>query len=301
VAAMDGKEPDLLPRRPQMRPEQPQARALRQMARWASRLDLYHRLLTIGWGGFFALLAVAYIVFNFVFGVLYWLQADSIANAHPSSLSDAFFFSVQTMATIGYGSMYPATFYANVVVTIEMLLGLTGFALATGLIFARFSRPTARVMFSRVAVITRHDGQPMLMFRAANQRRNRILDATVTLTLARNEVTAEGEAMRRFYELEPERRRTQLFSLSWTMMHRITAASPLHGIDHDALLAVQGEVLVTLNGIDETLAQTVYARHSYRAEDIQWDRRLADILTQNRVGPPSVDYARFHDTVEAAD
>ncbi|MGH6969022.1 MAG: ion channel, partial [Stellaceae bacterium] len=151
--------------------------------RGLSRTDIYHSLLTVPWRGFFALLAGAYGLFNVVFALLYLLQGGSVANAKPHSFADAFFFSVQTMATIGYGDMHPATLYANILVTIEVLLGLTGFALATGLIFARFSRPTARVIFSDVAVISRYDGVPTLMFRAANQRRNRILEASVNLML----------------------------------------------------------------------------------------------------------------------
>ena len=196
----------------------------------ATRTDLYHALLTASWGVLFALLAGAYAVFNLVFALLYRLQDGSIFNAKPGSFMDAFFFSVQTMATIGYGDMHPATLYANLLVTVEVLLGLTGFALATGLVFARFSRPTARIMFSRYAVVTTHDGRRMLMFRAANQRRNRILEARASLMLVRNEWTKEGTVMRRFYDLKLTRSHNPTFALTWTVMHPIDGESPLKGV-----------------------------------------------------------------------
>jgi inward rectifier potassium channel len=260
--------------------------------------DLYHRLLTLSWAGFFGLIAASYIVFNAVFALLYLVRDGSIANAKPG-FADAFFFSVQTMATIGYGEMRPATLYANVIVTVEVLLGLTGFALATGVIFARFSRPTSRVLFSNVAVVARHDGKPTLMLRAANERANRILEAEVRLVLARNEVTAEGEVMRRFHPLLPARARTPLFGLSWTVLHVIDAASPLHGASQEQLRAQEAEVIATILGIDETLSQPIHARHSYRAHEILFERRFADILRRAPDGTTTVDYRRFHDTVAA--
>ncbi|HXP31736.1 MAG TPA: ion channel [Stellaceae bacterium] len=259
--------------------------------------DFYHRLLTISWPGFFLLIGAGYVVFNLVFALLYWLQDASIANAR--GVADAFFFSVQTMATIGYGEMHPATLYANVLVTIEVLLGLLGFALGTGVIFARISRPTARVMFSRAAVITDFDGVPTLMFRVANQRLNRILEAHVTVSLVRNELAAEGVAMRRFYELPVARERSPLFVLTWTVMHAIDKTSPLHGATQETLKAQGAELIVTLRGLDETFAQTIHARHNYLAEEILWQRRLVDIIGTTPDGRLSVDYSRFHDTADA--
>jgi inward rectifier potassium channel len=257
--------------------------------------DLYHTLLTIGWPGFFALMGLAYVLFNLVFGFLYVLEQGSIANARPGSFADAFFFSVQTMATIGYGDMHPATLYANLLVTVEVLLGLAGFALATGLIFARFSRPTARVMFSRVAVVSSYDGVPTLMFRAANQRHNQILEAQVSVALLREEVTADGLRMRRFHDLVLARRRTPMFALTWTVMHPIDERSPLHGATPETLAAQHAELVVGLTGIDETFAQTIYARHSYRPEEIVWNRRFVDILGWTADGRRSIDYGRFHE------
>ena len=257
--------------------------------------DPYIRLLTMPWSVFFGLIAFDYVAFNAIFATLYRLQDASIVGAQRG-FADAFFFSVQTMATIGYGEMRPATVYANVLVSIEVLLGLMGFALATGVIFARFSRPTARILFSDVAVVTHHDGKPTLMFRAANQRRNRILEAQVTVTLARNETTAEGSWIRRLRELPVERHRSPMFQLSWTVMHVIGADSPLHGASPEDLVKQEAELIATIVGIDESLAQTVYARHSYDVHKIQFGRRFADILTRDN-GERSVDYSRFHETV----
>jgi inward rectifier potassium channel len=261
-------------------------------------LDFYHHLLVMPWWGLFLLLAASYLVFNLVFATLYWLQGDSIANARAGSFTDAFFFSVQTMATIGYGAMSPATVYANVLVTIEVLLGMTGLAVASGLVFARFSRPTAQVMFSRVAVITSYDGVPSLVFRAANQRRNQILEAQVSVMVLRDEVSEEGLAMRRFHDLRVLRPHTPMFALSWTVIHPIDEESPLFGESRESLARSHSEIVVTIVGVDETFAQTVYARHSYEANELHWNHRFADILTRSEDGRRVIDYRRFHDTIE---
>jgi inward rectifier potassium channel len=260
-------------------------------------LDLYHSLLTVGWLGFFGVLAVYYVAFNLVFAALYLVSAG-VANARPGSFADAFFFSVQTMATIGYGQLYPQSFLANLLVAIEVLLGMSGLALATGVIFARFSRPTARVVFSRLAVVTSYDGVPTLMFRAANQRRNDILEAQVNVSLLRDERTGEGTAMRRFHDLALVRARTPAFSLTWTVMHRINEASPLYGATADSLSADGAEIVVAMIGFDAVFSQTVHARHSYLPDEIVWNRRLADILSVGADGARVVDYRRFHELAE---
>jgi len=261
----------------------------------ATRTDPYHALLTAGWAAFFGLLGAAYVVFNLVFAFLYRLQDASIFNAKPGSFADAFFFSVQTMATIGYGDMHPATLYANILVTVEVLFGLAGFALATGLIFARFSRPTARIMFSRNAVVAAYDGQRMLMFRAANQRRNRILEAQSSLMLVRNEWTKEGTVMRRFYELKVTRSHNPTFALTWTVMHPIDDQSPLRGATPESLKEHEAEIVVTLFGVDESFSQTIHARYGYPADHIRWGWRFVDIIGRTPEGRLTIDYEKFHD------
>jgi inward rectifier potassium channel len=265
-----------------------------------TRHDAYHLLLTMPWRWFFGIQAAAYVLFNAVFALLYLVSPGSIANARPGSFTDAFFFSVQTMATIGFGVMAPATFYANVMVTIEALMGMASVAVAAGLIFARFSQPTARVLFSNVAVVTLYNGVPTLMFRCANERRNQIFEAQVHVDFARQETSAEGMDLRRSYELDLARNRNPQFSLSWTVMHPVDAASPLYGIDPDLLAGQEASIVVTLTGIDETISQTVFARTAYRADEILWGRKFVDILSETENGDTLVDYRRFHDTVESA-
>ncbi len=257
--------------------------------------DAYHRLLTFSWPRFFLLMAAWYIGANVLFALLYLVDPHGIAEARPGSFEDAFFFSVQTVATIGYGVMHPQTLYANLVMTLETLCGLIGFAVMTGLIFARFSRPTARILFSDVAVIAPHNGVPTLTFRCANQRLNQILEATVGLTVLRDETSKEGKTMRRFHDLKLLRQRTPVFALTWTVMHPIDAASPLHGLTEQDMVDEELEVVVILTGVDETFVQPIQARHSYLAEDIRWDHHFVDIMLTLDDGRTGIDYSRFHD------
>ena len=267
---------------------------LGQRPRWR---DIYHQLLVMGWPSFLAVMALSYLAGNLIFALFYLAGDDAIANARPGSFADAFFFSVQTMATIGYGVMYPQTVYANILMTLETLLGMVTVAIGAGVVFARVSRPTARVLFSTSAVVLPYEGVPTLMIRAANQRLNQILQAEVQLTLARNETSAEGHAMRRFQDLKLARSRSPLFALTWTMMHPIDPYSPLHGATEASLREAEAEIIVTLSGIDETFSQTVHARYSFLAQDIRWNRRFADVLTTLADGRRAVDYRRFDDVV----
>jgi inward rectifier potassium channel len=259
--------------------------------------DLYHFALRISWPRFLVAGATYYVAANALFGLLYVIPGDAIANARPGSFADAFFFSVQTMATVGYGQMWPATFYGNLIVTIETAVGLAFFALATGLGFARFSRPTARVLFSRVAVIGPHNGVPTLSVRLANQRRNQILQAEVGLALLRDEQTQEGDTIRRFYDLKVARHRSPVFAMTFSVMHAIDHDSPLYGATSATLQALNAELVVTATGIDETIAQPVHARTSYLADEILWDHRFVDVFCWTEDGRRVIDYRRFHDTV----
>ncbi len=257
--------------------------------------DLYHWILTLSWPGFLGLIILLYLLSNTVFAGAYLLEPDAIANAKPGSFQDAFSFSVQTMATIGYGAMYPKTPYANIIVAIEALVGLLGVAIVTGLAFARFSIPTAKIIFTQVAVIAPYNGIPTLMFRAANQRSNQILEAQVTLSLVRNETTLEGEFIRRFYELPLVRSQTPIFALTWTIMHPITEQSPLWEMNPEQLLAEGVELVVTMTGLDETVSQIIHARHSYLSQEIFWNMRFIDILHRLPDGRRYVDYTYFHE------
>ena len=255
--------------------------------------DLYHLFLTLSWPGFIGLLAVTYIAINTLFALAYLLEPNAIANAEPGYFLDAFFFSVQTMASIGYGAMFPQTTYANLLVVMEAFVGLLFIAMATGMSFARFSVPTARILFSHYAVIAPHNGVPTLMFRTANKRRNRILEAQLWVTLVRDETTAEGGFFRRFYDMELTRSHTPLFALSWTAMHPIDPNSPLYGQNPKSLTEANAELIVIITGIDETMSQTIHARHSFIADEILWDYRFEDILGWTDDHQRAIDFRQF--------
>ncbi len=259
--------------------------------------DLYHQVLALPLAGLLALMGAAFVLINVVFACLY-LWAGGVANLGPGDFANAFFFSVETFGTIGYGYLFPKELAANLIMTTETLVGLVYVALATGLVFARVSRPTARVTFSRQAVITDFDGEPTLMFRAANRRANQILEAEVMVNLAQDGRTIEGHEIRRFDELRIRRARSPLFALTWTIMHRIDEASPLWGATQESLAEQRVEIVVVLSGVDDRYAQRVHARHSYAADEIAWNMRLADILSIGSTGRRVVDYRRFHDIVD---
>ena len=231
---------------------------------------------------------------NTLFAVAY-LLVGGVSGARPGDFADAFFFSVETLSTVGFGQMAPQTIAAHLAVTLESFCGLFNLAIATGLLFARISRPTARVVFSDRAVVTMYEGVPTLMLRAANRRRNRIVEAEVTVNLARDGVTLEGQHMRRFEALPTLRSRSPIFTLTWQIMHRIDEASPLYGETRDSLLARHAEILVIVRGTDETFAQTIHARASYTPDEIVWGARFVDIFSRSPDGRPVIDYTHFHD------
>ena len=260
-------------------------------------LDPYYLALRLPWWQFLIAGAALYLAANTLFALLYLAQSGAIANARPGAFADAFFFSVQTMSTVGYGGMSPATTWANLVVTAESMVGLMFVALATGLVFARFSRPTARVLFSRVAVISPHNRAPTLSLRLANRRRNQILEAQVDVALLRDEETSEGETIRRLHDLKLARHRTPSFAMTFTVTHRIDRDSPLHGATAASLAAENAELVVTVSGIDDTISARVNARTSYLADEILWGHRFVDVIGWTDYGRRVIDYRRFHDTI----
>ena len=261
----------------------------------------YYLMLTVPWWGFFLLTTIAYIAINTIFALGYLIGGDCIANADPGSFSDAFFFSVQTLTSIGYGAMYPTTIYADILVTIEALVGIVGIALMTGLAFSKFSQPTARVVFSKVATISEYNGISTLMLRAANQRHNQILEAQARVYLMRDEVSLEGEYMRRFYLLKLLRDQTPRFTLSWTIMHQIDETSPLWQATPESLAKTRAMLLVSLNGLDETVYQSLHAPHSYEDHNILWDHHFIDIIHQTPQGDRYIDFKYFHETKPVAE
>jgi len=261
--------------------------------------DLYFYLTTISWPALLAIIFAAVGLINCLFALAY-MGDGGVANARLGSFADAFFFSVQTMATIGYGTMAPRSLGSNVLVSIEAMSGLLAFAMVTGLVFARFSRPTARVRFSRAMAISPRDGVPSLMFRAVNQRSNRIVEAQIRVVVSRWETTREGESMRRFYDLHLARSRNALFSLSWTVIHPIDERSPLFGETAASMKASRSLIIASLVGMDESFLQNVHVRYLWKADEIAWGMRFADVLLELPDGSFEIDYAHFDELLPAA-
>jgi inward rectifier potassium channel len=260
--------------------------------------DAYHAMLTMPTSGLIAVLALAYLIINALFAWLYTLDLQGVSHVGRGGFWDDFFFSVQILGSLGYGVMAPRSLYASIVVSIEVFVALLNLGVATGLVFARVSRPTARIMFSNVAVVTPLNGVPTLMLRAANRRRNLVLEADVSLTLVYDVVSQEGDVLRRFDPLTPVRPRTPLFFLTWQIMHRIEPESPLFGQTAESLAKRKAEILVIIRGLDETFVTDIHARASYLPHEIFWGRRFADVLTTHPDGRRTVDLAKFHDLDE---
>lgn len=258
--------------------------------------DLYHRVLTMSWPVFLALVLSAYLCANLVFAAIYFTLPNAISNARD--FWDCFFFSVQTWATIGYGGMAPATRIANVVVVIESLVGIFAVALLTGLFFAKFSRTIARVLFAERAVVSVRNGKRVLMVRAANERGSFIVEANAHLTLLRYETTLEGERMRRLYDLKLVRSTSPFFVLSWTLMHEIDSDSPLFNVDEESFNAEAMRITVSLVGHDSSVGQTIHASQLYQQGDVLFGYRYRDAIHQDALGRTVLDYSKFHD-VEA--
>ena len=259
--------------------------------------DLYADLLQLSWQRMLALLAAIYLALNLLFALAYYAEGDGILTSGHASFLDAFFFSVQTLATIGYGTMSPHGIAANLLVTVEAMVGFAYFGLVTGLMFSKFSRPTARVMFSHNAVIAIHNGQPHFMLRVANERANRIVNAHAKLTLMRDEKTLEGQPFRRFYDIALTRSEIPFLQFTWTLFHRIDEDSPLFGMNQEKLAASETEIIVSLTGLDETFSQTVHARHSYIAGEILCNAHFADIINRRDGHILEIHYGKFHDVV----
>jgi inward rectifier potassium channel len=256
--------------------------------------DFYHALLERPWWVTIAAISCSFLVANAFFATLY-LLVGGVAHAAPASFRDAFFFSVQTMGTVGYGAMFPESTGANLVVTAEAITGLTLTALATGLVFAKFSRSTARLIFSDRATIGPVNGVPTLSFRLGNLRGNSIVDAQIKVLLIRTETTTEGKLFYRMLDLALTRQRALSLSRSWNVLHVIDAGSPLHRETPDTLAAKEVELQVQVIGLDDATMQTVHGGHRYFARDILWGQRMADVLSETPDGHLLLDLRKFND------
>ncbi|HEV2046215.1 MAG TPA: ion channel, partial [Chthoniobacterales bacterium] len=231
-----------------------------------------------------------------VFALLYLIGRNSIAGIAPGSFSDAFFFSVQTLATVGYGHWYPQTFYGHVVTTIEIMSGVFLLAVMTGLIFVRFSRPTARIVFSKTVVIAPLNGQPTLMVRVGNARQQSMVEAEFRIMFNRDEPLVEGGDFRYFYHLKLHFDRLAMFPAALTLRHVIDEQSPLYGATPESLQASRAILIVSVVGIDPVISAAVQTQKDYLASDIRFGERFVEIYTSHGDGKLTVDYGRIHDT-----
>jgi inward rectifier potassium channel len=259
--------------------------------------DLYHYFMTVSWTRLFATIAAFFLVFDLLFGCLYDLVPGCVANLNPPGFAGAFFFSVETLATVGYGDMHPQTLYGHVVAMIEIFVGLMMLAVITGIMFARFSRPKARFMFAKVAVVRPIDGRQTLMFRAANARQNVVQEASAKLRMLRDDVTPEGYRLRRIVDLPLVRSQHPVFALGWNLMHTIDGQSPLRSESAESLAESQTTFILSLSGTDETTGQVLMARAEYPSEAIRWNEAFQDILEVQPDGSLHIDYSKF-DEVE---
>ncbi|MBD8899665.1 ion channel [Rhodanobacter sp. DHG33] len=259
--------------------------------------DIYHHALTVRWPVFFLTAGAAFLLLNAFFALIYLLGDHPIANQSPQGFGGAFFFSVETLATVGYGDMHPQTLFAHCVATLEIFTGMACIAVTTGLIFARFSRPRARMIFASNPVVHAVDGRQTLMIRAANMRQNLISEAYAQLHLIRLEISPEGLKLRKIYDLKLVRDRHPIFILSWLLMHVIDEDSPLYGISAETMEQTQMLLLLTIEGIDETTSQSMVARHQWRYDELRWNHRYADLVTDDGHGLNVIDYGVFHDVL----
>ncbi|OBR49581.1 Inward rectifier potassium channel [Paraburkholderia tropica] len=256
--------------------------------------DLYHTALTMRWPTFFASLAALFVVANAFFACLYQLGTAPIANQYPHGFAGAFFFSVETLATVGYGDMHPQTVYAHIVATFEIFVGMSSIALATGIVFARFSRPRAKILFARQVVVHPIEGRLTLMVRAANARQNVIAEASAKLRLVRIETSSDGYTARRIHDLKLVRDQHPLFTLGWNLMHVIDETSPLHGATPESLALQAATLHVVIEGSDESTAQTMQARYIWPDGQVRFGHRYVDLMSEDG-GVSRMDYTHFHD------
>jgi inward rectifier potassium channel len=259
--------------------------------------DFYHRALTVSWPVFFGLATSVFLIFNAIFAIIYEVDPHGIANQYPKGLAGAFFFSVETLATVGYGDMHPQSIYTHLVATAEIILGMGNIAVVTGLIFARFSRPQAKILFGQHPIVRMIDGKQTLMLRAANMRMNLIAQASAQLHLLRQYSSPEGFRLRRIEDMKLVREHHPVFMLSWNVMHVIDEDSPLYGLSQEEMETSEAALLLTIEGIDETTSQSMLARHQWGIKEVRWNHRYIDLVRRDENGVNVIDYTVFNEVL----
>lgn len=258
-------------------------------------MDYYHNLLKTSWLKLFFIYICIYLLINILFASLFYVVPGSISsNAHD--FKTAFFFSIQTFSTVGYGVVSPQNFYGNIIVVLEILTGVISMAVTTGLIFAKFSKPSAKLLFSKNLLLTKFDGSDVLMFRVANARANQIISANIELHYIYPTTTAEGINIVRFAPLKLIKNYSPLFSLSWSVFHPVDADSPFFGKTKKDLSSLKFEFIVIFNGTDGTFSQEIHDTYSYKMNDILVNHHFIDILQLLDDGTRVINYENFHKT-----
>jgi inward rectifier potassium channel len=265
-----------------------------------STINLYHWLLTMSWQKFMLIFVGIFLGINFLFAIAFSLCGSSaladVSNQPTQNIFlRSFFFSVQTFATIGYGTLHPNGLAANILVTIESFIGILTQAFVTGMLFARFSRPTARIRLSDIAVIAPYKDVTGLMFRLVNERMNQLIELEAKFAFARFEIE-DGKPVRKFDALVLERQRVSFFPLAWTVVHPIDKNSPLFGLTEKDLIESDAEFLILLTATDETFAQNVHTRSSYKANEVIWNAKFVSLYNKVEAGEPiSIDIRKLSD------
>ncbi|QJW88581.1 potassium transporter [Spirosoma taeanense] len=267
------------------------------------RLNVYNRLIMMRWASFLSWVILAYLVANLVFAGIYMLAgADNLKSSNDQAFNGdfwkAFFFSAQTLTTVGYGHIAPNSFLTSSIAAFESMLGLLAFALATGLLYGRFSRPTAHIRFSAKAVFAPYLDVNGWMFRVINARANQLIDVEVEVSLSRLETRPDGTKYRRYNSLNLERHKVAFFPTNWTLVHPITTESPLHGCTPEDLANSDAEFLILLRATDDTFSQTVHTRYSYRYDEVLWGRKFRAMFDGSQHGMVTLDLNKLDETDE---
>ncbi len=262
--------------------------------------DLHHYAMTTSWPGFFAALLIGFLFLNTFFSLLYVIGAafgdDPVANARPGSFADYFFFSVETLATVGYGDLHPRSLYGHLVATVATFVGVSSVAIVAGVTFARFARPRARLLFAQNPVVAPHDGVRMLMIRFANERVNAITEAAAQLWMTREELTAEGKTFRKFHRLRLARDDNPIFALTWTLMHPLDEESPLHGWGEEEFARSNANIVLIFSGHDENSNQLVRDRRLYSAGQVLVDHDYVDLARGDPQAITVLDFGQINKT-----
>lgn len=259
----------------------------KQNVAFFERLNVFHSLVTMSWTKFFAFLVMGYFVINLVFATLYvMIGTENLTGIQGNTLAQqflgAFFFSAQTITTLGYGQVAPLNLAANIVAATESLLGLLLFALATGLMYGRFSKPFASIKYSSHGVIAPYRDVNGFMFRVVNPKSNQLIEVEATLTFSM--LRTDGSDMREFHRLELERSKVVFFPTMWTIVHPIDQQSPLYKISSEELVQRDAEFIVMIKAFDESFSQTVYSKSSYKANEIKWGEKFTYVTRRHGTG-----------------